>query len=148
MMADESHSASLQGSVRRAHGAGMFALSTNNNNPQIPNVMNQFASSLLAAVFTLAASTSFAATTTKTADTNALNQTVLVQDVTTEGIVVMRAEVTLPDGTKSNMKKAAANMAQALVAYQNFIRTLPYGATLDRVTFTDGYGNVLFSAQG
>jgi len=112
--------------------------------------MNQFSSSLLAAVFTLAAGTSFASHTacTADADADALNQTVLVQDLTTENIVEMRVQVTLPDGTKSQSKKTAANMAQALVAYQNFIRTLPPGTTLDRVTFTDGYGNVLFTAQG
>ena len=110
--------------------------------------MNQFTSSLLAAVFTLAAGTSFASHTACTADANALNQTVLVQDLITENIVEMRVQVTLPEGTKSQSKKTAANMAQALVAYQNFIRTLQPGTTLDRVTFTDGYGNVLFTAQG
>ena len=120
--------------------------SANNNSPNPQR--HEPVHLLLAAVFTLAAGTSFASHTACTADADALNQTVLVQDLTTENIVEMRVQVTLPDGTKSQSKKTAANMAQALVAYQNFIRTLPPGTTLDRVTFTDGYGNVLFTAQG
>ena len=49
-------------SVRRAGSADMFALSTNNNHPKIPNVMNKFTSSLFAVAFTFAASVSFANT--------------------------------------------------------------------------------------
>ena len=43
-------------SVRRAGSADMFALSTNNNHPKIPNVMNKFTSSLFAVAFTFAVS--------------------------------------------------------------------------------------------
>lgn len=110
--------------------------------------MNKVTPSLLAAVFALAVSTSFASTHQRADVEDALTQTVLVQTLSLDNVVVMRAEATLPDGGKARAKNQASNMAMALIAYQNFIRTLPHGATLNRVTFTDGNGNILFSAEG
>lgn len=145
---DESHTDALQRSVRRTHDAGMFALSTNNNPLETPNAMNKMTSSLLAAVFTLAASASFASSPDRVAVENALTQSAVVADASTDHVVVMEALATRPDGSKARTKTEASNMAMALIAYQNFIRTLPYGSTLLRVTFTDGSGQVLFTAQG
>ena len=149
MVADESHSASLQGSVRRAKSAGMFALSTNNNHPQIPTVMNQFSSSFFAAVFTLAASTAFANTdAVVAAESAAFDHTVVTVELAAENAVTMRVMATLPNGEKASVNKTTANMAMALIAYQNFIMSLPLGSKIDRVEFTDQGGNTLFSSGG
>ncbi len=132
-------------SVRRAGSADMFALSTNNNHPKIPNVIT---SSLFAVAFTFAASVSFANTNAVAAEADALNQTAVTMELAVDGTVSMRAMAILPDGQKVTRSTVAANMSQALIAYHSFISTLPYGSKIVRVEFTDQAGNVLFSAQG
>ncbi len=39
-------------------------------------------------------------------------------------------------------------MSKALVAYHQFIATLPYGSRILTVEFTDEGGGLIFSAQG
>jgi len=127
----------------------MFALSTNNNNLQIPNVMNKFTSSLFAAAFTLFASTTFANTDAVTAsESAAFDQTAVAQEFATENAITLRVMATLPNGEKAFANKTTVNMAMALIAYQNFVMSLPFGSKIDRVEFTDQGGNTLFSSQG
>ena len=112
--------------------------------------MNTFTSSLFAAAFTLAASTAFANTnaTTSAAESAAVDQTAVTQELAVDNAVTVRVMATLPNGEKALAKKTTANMAMALIAYQTFVASLPFGSKIDRVDFTDQGGNILFSSEG
>lgn len=111
--------------------------------------MNTFSSSLFAAAFTLAASTAFANTDAATAaESAAFDQTAVTQELAVDNAVTMRVMATLPNGEKAFANKTTANMAMALIAYQTFVASLPFGSKIDRVEFTDQGGNTLFSSEG
>ena len=127
----------------------MFALSTNNNHTQTPNIMNYKVSSLFAVAIAFFSSTASAAmnTAVTSADATVCVQMDLGENVA-EGAITMSAAVLLPDGTTTRKTKTFRNMQSAVDGYVKFVSTLPYGSTLIRVQFTDEYGQVVFAAQG
>jgi len=127
----------------------MFALSTNNNHTQIPNIMNYKVSFLFAVAIAFFSFTASAAmnTAVTSADATVSVQMDLGENVA-EGAITMSAAVLLPDGTTTRKTKTFRNMQSAVDGYVKFVSTLPYGSTLIRVQFTDEYGQVVFAAQG
>lgn len=122
----------------------MFVLSTNNNNPSTPQVMNYKVTSLLAVALAFTALTASANTTATVLERNVqmeLNDAI-------DGGITMTVEVLLPDGTVSIKSKTFRTMEQAVDGYVRFVTSLPYGSTLIRVEFTDRGGNLVFAAQG
>ncbi len=127
----------------------MFALSTNYSNTQIPNAMNKFFSSAFAAMLAFSAIGAQAGTNIITCD-NLVQVTEVqsTQDLAVSVSVTMRIKAQLPDGTVTTKKGRYDSMSKALVAYHQFIATLPYGSRILTVEFTDEGGGLIFSAQG
>lgn len=127
----------------------MFALSTNNNNPQNPNTMNKIFSSVFAAALALASTAAMASTPIQTDALGAeINTADRVECSIEAGQVSMRIVAGLPDGSRQMKKGHFTSMSGALVAYHQFISTLPQGSRIISVEFRDGAGNTLFSSQG
>lgn len=124
----------------------MFALSTDNNHPKSPSIMNKFTSLSAAFAFMAFFATATAATVTSDATLNAVSVE-LTDDVTQESIT-MDAVVQLTDGSRSRKTKTFRNMQEAVDGYVKFVSSLPYGARLIRVGFTNELGQVIFAAQG
>ena len=127
----------------------MFALSTHNNNTQKRIAMNKFFSSAFAAMLTLSAIGAQAGTNIITSDNLVqLTEVQSTQDLAVSASVTMRIKAQLPDGTITTKKGRYDSMAKALVAYHQFIATLPHGSRILAVDFTDEGGGLIFSAQG
>lgn len=127
----------------------MFALSTNHSNPQKRIAMNQFFSSAFAAMLTLSAIGAQAGTNIITSDNLVqLTEVQSTQDLAVSASVTMRIKAQLPDGTITTKKGRYDSMSKALVAYHQFIATLPHGSRILAVDFTDEGGGLIFSAQG
>ena len=124
----------------------MFALSTDNNHPKSPSIMNKFTSLSAAFAFMAFFATATAATVTSDATLNAVSVE-LTDDVTQESIT-MDAVVQLTDGSRSRKTKTFRNIQEAVDGYVKFVSSLPYGARLIRVGFTNELGQVIFAAQG
>ena len=136
-------------SIQQALSAVMFALSTNNNNPQNPQTMNKIFSSVFAAALALASTAAMASTPVQTAAPDAEMNTADRVELTMEaGRVSMRIIAGLPDGSRQMKKGHFTSMSGALVAYHQFISTLPHGSQIISVVFRDDAGNTLFSSQG
>ena len=124
----------------------MFALSTDNNHPKSPFIMNKFTSLSAAFAFMAFFATASAATVASDANLNTVSVE-LTDDVTQESIT-MDAVVQLPDGSRSRKTKTFRTMQEAVDGYVKFVTTLPYGARLIRVQFTNELGQTVFAAQG
>lgn len=108
--------------------------------------MNKFASFSTAFAFLAFFATANANTAFQNADNNTAALE-LTDDVTQESIT-MDALVQLADGTTSRKSKTYRTMQEAVEGYVKFVTTLPYGARLIRVQFSDEFGQVVFAAQG
>ena len=111
--------------------------------------MNKFISSAFAAFLALTsiaanANTSVAAAE-NTAQVTALSSS---SEMVTSNSVIMRIKVQLPDGSITFKKGRFDSLSKALVAYHQFIATLPYGSSIIAVDFTGETGNVIFAYQG
>ena len=111
--------------------------------------MNTFFSSLFAAMLTLSAIGAQAGTNTIISDNLVqLTEVQSSQDLAVSASVTMRIKAQLPDGTIATKKGRYDSMSKALVAYHQFIATLPHGSRILAVEFTDEGGGLIFSAQG
>ena len=108
--------------------------------------MNKFTSLSAAFAFMAFFATASAATVTSDANMNTVSVE-LTDDVTQESIT-MDAVVQLTDGSRSRKTQTFRNMQEAVDGYVKFVSSLPYGARLIRVEFTNELGQVIFAAQG
>lgn len=69
-------------------------------------------------------------------------------DMAVSTTVIMRIKVQLPDGSITFKKGRFDSLSKALVAYHQFIATLPYGSSIIAVDFTGETGDVIFAYQG
>ena len=111
--------------------------------------MNYKVSSLFAVAMAFFSFSTSAATNEVAASVEVMTsvQMDLTENVT-EGAITMSAAVLLPDGSTTRKTKTFRNMQAAVDGYVKFVSTLPYGATLIRVQFTDEFGQIVFAAQG
>ncbi len=65
-----------------------------------------------------------------------------------DGSITLDALVQLPNGSTSRKTEVYRNMEAAVDGYVKFVTTLPYGATLIRIQFTNARGQVVFAVQG
>lgn len=111
--------------------------------------MNKIFSSAFAAALALASTAAMASTPVQTAALDAeMNAADRVELTMEAGRVSMRIVAGLPDGSRQMKKGHFTSMSSALVAYHQFISTLPHGSQIISVVFRDDAGNTLFSSQG
>lgn len=108
--------------------------------------MNKFTS--LSAAFAFMAFFATASAATVTSDANMNTVSVELTDDVTQEFITMDAVVQLTDGSRSRKTKTFRNMQEAVDGYVKFVSSLPYGARLIRVEFTNELGQMIFAAQG
>lgn len=109
--------------------------------------MNYQVSSLLAAVFAFVTLNASAAMTSEVQQVQC-NDTFQAMTDVAEGAVTMEAMVRLTDGSTRRISRDYRTLQAAVEGYVRFVSSLPYGARLIRVQFTNAAGEVLFASQG
>ncbi|MBL6645954.1 MAG: hypothetical protein ISP55_05840 [Flavobacteriales bacterium] len=109
--------------------------------------MNYTASSLLAAVFAFVTLNASAAMSPDVQQAQVKDNLQTMTDVA-EGAVTMEAMVRLTDGSTRRISRDYRTLQAAVEGYVRFVSSLPYGARLIRVQFTNASGEVLFASQG
>jgi len=120
------------------------------NPPVMNNAFAAIFAAAFAAVFALSSNAAFAANTASlnNADMASISATETSSTLMEETAVTMRILVILPNGSTTMKKGNYSSMVQALMAYHQYVNSLPRGSKISYVEFSDGSGNIIFSSQG